>query len=176
MKENFFSHAMKTYWGSGSVAPRECLASRRGRFTHRERSRYQLVRKLGGPQSRSRRGGEDKNIPWLPPSGIDPRSSMCKLTGRFLLKYQDVTVSYREIVLKIVNKLRKNTWSYASTPQYAFMAWYLVKHRDKFILFEQGRFWTYKPNGNVWSSLKRLGILLGNPSAPPPNRVSKSTS
>jgi hypothetical protein len=25
----------------------------------------------------------------------------------------------------------KNAWSYTSTPQYVFMAWYLVKHRDK---------------------------------------------
>jgi hypothetical protein len=26
----------------------------------------------------------------------------------------------------------KNAWSYTSTPQYAFMAWCLVKHRDNF--------------------------------------------
>jgi len=26
----------------------------------------------------------------------------------------------------------KNAWSYATTPQYVVMAWYLVKHRDKF--------------------------------------------
>jgi hypothetical protein len=26
----------------------------------------------------------------------------------------------------------KNEWNYTSTPQYVFMAWYLVKHRDKF--------------------------------------------
>jgi hypothetical protein len=26
----------------------------------------------------------------------------------------------------------KNAWSYTSTSQYAFMAWYLVKHRDNF--------------------------------------------
>jgi hypothetical protein len=25
-----------------------------------------------------------------------------------------------------------NAWSYASIPPYIFMAWYLVKHRDKF--------------------------------------------
>jgi hypothetical protein len=24
----------------------------------------------------------------------------------------------------------KNAWSYTSTPQYVFMAWYLVKHKD----------------------------------------------
>jgi hypothetical protein len=28
----------------------------------------------------------------------------------------------------------KNAWSYTSTPQYVFMAWYSVKHRDNFIL------------------------------------------
>jgi hypothetical protein len=26
----------------------------------------------------------------------------------------------------------KDVWRYTSTPQYAFMAWYLVKHRDNF--------------------------------------------
>jgi hypothetical protein len=26
-----------------------------------------------------------------------------------------------------------NAWSYTSTPQYAFMAWCLVKHRDNFM-------------------------------------------
>jgi hypothetical protein len=26
----------------------------------------------------------------------------------------------------------KNAWIYMSTPTYVFMAWYLVKHRDKF--------------------------------------------
>jgi hypothetical protein len=27
----------------------------------------------------------------------------------------------------------KNAWSYTSTPQYVFMVWCLVKHRDNFI-------------------------------------------
>jgi hypothetical protein len=31
--------------------------------------------------------------------------------------------------LHIVSR-SKNEWSYTSTPQYVFMAWYLVKHRD----------------------------------------------
>jgi len=26
----------------------------------------------------------------------------------------------------------KNAWSYTSTPQYAFVAWCLAKHRDNF--------------------------------------------
>jgi hypothetical protein len=29
----------------------------------------------------------------------------------------------------------KNAWSYALTPQYAFMAWCLVKHRDNFTFY-----------------------------------------
>jgi hypothetical protein len=29
----------------------------------------------------------------------------------------------------------KNAWSYTSTPQYVFMAWYLVKHRDNFTFY-----------------------------------------
>jgi len=28
----------------------------------------------------------------------------------------------------------KNAWSYTSHPPYAYMAWYLVQHRDKFAL------------------------------------------
>jgi hypothetical protein len=63
--------AMKTYCGSGCIAARILnlgtrwggwLASRLGRFTPQEkRPRYQLDRRLGGPQSRSGRGGEEKN-------------------------------------------------------------------------------------------------------------------
>jgi hypothetical protein len=26
----------------------------------------------------------------------------------------------------------KNAWSYTSTPQYVFLAWYLVKHKEYF--------------------------------------------
>jgi hypothetical protein len=29
----------------------------------------------------------------------------------------------------------KNAWSYTSTPQYVFMAWCLVKHRDNFTFY-----------------------------------------
>jgi hypothetical protein len=29
----------------------------------------------------------------------------------------------------------KNAWHYTSTPQYIFMAWCLVKHRDNFYLY-----------------------------------------
>jgi hypothetical protein len=32
----------------------------------------------------------------------------------------------------------KNEWSYISTPQYVFMAWCLVKHRDNFTFTREG--------------------------------------
>jgi hypothetical protein len=40
----------------------------------------------------------------------------------------------------------KNAWSYTSTPQYAFMTWCLVKHRDNFTLLYftlQGKLYLY---------------------------------
>jgi hypothetical protein len=74
--------SMKTYWGSGGIAPRnltsaldggEWSASRPGRFCTRERAPwYPLVRGLGGPQSRSERGGEEKNSELSP--GIELRT------------------------------------------------------------------------------------------------------
>jgi len=50
--------------------------SRRGRFTHGEKSpRYSLHSRLGGPQSRSGLSGEGKEIPSMPLPRIEPRSS-----------------------------------------------------------------------------------------------------
>jgi hypothetical protein len=49
----------------------EWSASRPGRFTPKESApRHPLYRRLGGPQSRSGRGGEEKNS--QPPPGIEP--------------------------------------------------------------------------------------------------------
>jgi hypothetical protein len=71
-------HAMKTYpvlneaprhedlWVTGGVAPRilKCLLSFSPRPLYpREKNRYSLDRRLGGPQNRSERGGEKKKIP-----------------------------------------------------------------------------------------------------------------
>jgi hypothetical protein len=62
---------MKTFWGSGSIAPRTLDLGTRWRwvvsFTPRplyppgKSSWYPLDRRLGGPQSRSGHGGKDKN-------------------------------------------------------------------------------------------------------------------
>jgi hypothetical protein len=72
-------------WGSEGIAPRilttainggEWSASRPCRFYPQGKSpRYPLDRRLGGPQSRSGRGGEEKNsqpLPELEPSIIKP--------------------------------------------------------------------------------------------------------
>jgi hypothetical protein len=73
-------NAMKMYWRSGGIAPRLLdLGTRRrwvASFTSRpicpqEKSPwYTLYRRLGGLQSRSERGGEEKNF--QPPLGIEP--------------------------------------------------------------------------------------------------------
>jgi hypothetical protein len=71
---------MKAYWGVEvyhlalfdlGTEGGEWSASRPGRFTPRERAPfYPLDRRLGGPQSRSGRGGEEKNS--QPPPAIEP--------------------------------------------------------------------------------------------------------
>jgi hypothetical protein len=63
-------HAMKAYWGSGGITPRILDLGTRWRsvvsFTHRplypqgKNAWYPLDRRLGGPQSRSGRCGEEK--------------------------------------------------------------------------------------------------------------------
>jgi hypothetical protein len=73
-------HAMKTYWASGGIAPRFLDLGTRWRwvvsFTLRPLYRqgkslwYPLGRRLSGTQSRSGRGGEEKNS--QPPPGIEP--------------------------------------------------------------------------------------------------------
>jgi hypothetical protein len=61
---------MKAYWGSGSTAPHIDLATRWRQvisvtswplYPQGKSPRYPLDRRLGGPQSRSGCGGEEKN-------------------------------------------------------------------------------------------------------------------
>jgi hypothetical protein len=67
---------MKAYWGSGGIAPRILLTSELGggvwSASHPQGKNpwYPLDRRLGGSQSRSGRGGEEKNS--QPPPGIEP--------------------------------------------------------------------------------------------------------
>jgi hypothetical protein len=76
-------HAMKTYWGSGGTVPRILDVGTRWRwvvcftprpfYPQRKSPRYPLDRRLGGLQSRSGRGGEEKN--WQPAPGIEPQNT-----------------------------------------------------------------------------------------------------
>jgi hypothetical protein len=71
---------MKAYWGSGGIAPRTLDLGTRLRWVVSFMPRplypqgkspgYPLDRRLGRPQSRSGRGGEEQNS--QPPSGIEP--------------------------------------------------------------------------------------------------------
>jgi hypothetical protein len=76
---------MKAYWGSGGIAPRivdlgtgwSCVVSFAPRpfYPQRKSPWYPLDRRLGGPQSRSGCGGEEKNsqpLPVLEPPIIQP--------------------------------------------------------------------------------------------------------
>jgi hypothetical protein len=71
---------MKAYWGSGDIAPRILDLGTRWRwavsftslplYPQGKSPWYPLDRRLGGPQSRSGRGGEKKNSQSLP--GLEP--------------------------------------------------------------------------------------------------------
>jgi hypothetical protein len=83
----YFYHAMETHGGVAmylhafltlAFGGGEWTASRPSRFTHQGKSPWYLMdKRLGGPQSRSGRGGEDKNS-IIPLPGIEPRSSSLK--------------------------------------------------------------------------------------------------
>jgi hypothetical protein len=45
----------------------------------------------------------------------------------------------------------KNVWSYTSAPQYAFMEWSLVKHRDNFTFYFHLYFWRLRGAGRAQS-------------------------
>jgi hypothetical protein len=72
-------HSMKTYWGIGGLARRILDLGTRWRpvvsftpwplYSQRRNTWYPLDRRLGGPQSRSGRGGEEKNF--QSPPGIE---------------------------------------------------------------------------------------------------------
>jgi hypothetical protein len=72
--------AMKAYWGSGGIVHsffnlgtrwrRVVSFTPRPLYPQRKSPWYTFDRRLGGPQSRSGRGGEEKNS--QPPPGIEP--------------------------------------------------------------------------------------------------------
>jgi hypothetical protein len=72
---------------------------------------YALDRRLGGPQSRSGRGGLQKI-----PSCRQESNPRTPIVQPVVQRCTDWTIT-----------AERNEWSYISTPQYAFMAWCLVK-------------------------------------------------
>jgi hypothetical protein len=52
----------------------------------------------------------------------------------------------------------KNAWSYTSTPQYVFIAWCLVKHRDNFTLPYKTYIMTVK--GQCYLTYEKAEFLL----------------
>jgi hypothetical protein len=81
---------MKEYGGMDrhfltlELAGSEWLASRPGRFTPGERPRYPLDRRLGGPQSRSGRRGEEKIVA--------PTGTQTRLLGHPASRYTDYAI------------------------------------------------------------------------------------
>jgi hypothetical protein len=73
-------HAIRAYWGSEGIAPRILDLGTRWRgvisfplrplYPQGKSPCYPLDRRLGGPQNRSGRGGEEKNS--QAPPGIEP--------------------------------------------------------------------------------------------------------
>jgi hypothetical protein len=107
---------MKMYWGSGGITPRILdLGTRsmwvvsftpRPLYSQGRNPWYPLDRRLGGPQSRSGRGGEEKNS--QPPPGLEtPR-----IMGRPVRKWSLYQLNYpgselRCVRIKFVGKLTK---------------------------------------------------------------------
>jgi hypothetical protein len=50
----------------------------------------------------------------------------------------------------------KNAWRYTSTPQYALMAWCLVKHRDNFTFY----LYLYLLSSNILTKILMPCVLL----------------
>jgi hypothetical protein len=91
---------MKTYWGNGCIAP--CILdlgtrwrwvvsfTPRPLYPKKKSPWYPLDRRLGGPQSRSGRGGEEKNS--QTPPGIEPPNSdrSARSQARYRLSYHGI--------------------------------------------------------------------------------------
>jgi hypothetical protein len=64
---------------------------------------------LGGPQSRSRRGGEEKNS--QPPPGIEPRTPIVQPVAQ---RYTDwaITALFKDMYYYLYKKLKNSTVEY----------------------------------------------------------------
>jgi hypothetical protein len=90
---------MKAYWRSGGIAPRildlgtrwRCVISftLRPLYTRGKSPCYPLDKRLGGPQSRAGRGGEEKNsqpLPGLEPAIIQPVAQRYTTASLFIFR------------------------------------------------------------------------------------------
>jgi hypothetical protein len=77
-------HSLKTYWGKGGIAP---LSGQL--HAPRKSASYLLHRRLGGPQSRSGRGGEEK-IP-SPRRESNPRTQIVQAIAQ---RYTNWAITY----------------------------------------------------------------------------------
>jgi hypothetical protein len=98
-------HAMKAYWGSGGIAPHIDLGTRWRwvvsytpwpLYPQGKSPWYPFDRRLGGPQSRSGRSGEEKN--YQPPPESNPRTPIVQPVAQ---RYTDWTIILMFTILTI---------------------------------------------------------------------------
>jgi hypothetical protein len=112
---------MKTYWGSEDIAPRILNLDTRWRwvvsFTPRpfypqgKSLWYPMHRRLGGTQSRSGRGGEEKNsqlLPGLEPPIIQPLAQRYTSELSRLLPIHYSVPRGMQIVITVTNRTAQN--------------------------------------------------------------------
>jgi hypothetical protein len=115
-------HSMKAYSASGGIAPRILNLGTRWRwvvsftpqplYPQGKSPWYPLDKRLGGPQSRSGRGGEGKNS--RPPSGIEPYNPNrpARNPALYRLRYDGFLISFIAWKGKSENNLGKKKRSY----------------------------------------------------------------
>jgi hypothetical protein len=93
-----------------------------------------LDRRLGGPQSRSGRGDEEENS--QPPPEIEPLivQTVAQRCTAELSRLLEIFTAKGTLLIHII-KMKLFTASIPPFPQYVFMAWYLVKHRESFTFY-----------------------------------------
>jgi hypothetical protein len=101
---------------------------------------YPLDRRLGGPQSRSGRGGEEENSQPLP--GLEPPDQPARNPTSYPMDKETKRPGREGDHSSSSSAEVKNVWSYTSITHFVFVAWYLVKYR----MLLHGV--TVKPKGN----------------------------
>jgi hypothetical protein len=155
---------MKVNWGSGDTAPRILDLGTRWRwvvsFTPRllypqGKSPWQqpLDRRLGGPQSRSGRGGEEKNsqpLPGLKPLIIQPAAQRCTTElSRLVIHVQQRLYSHPIFLSSILifpSTPRSSEWS----PPYRF------PNQNFVCISHFSHSWATQPSSAGWTWILKL--------------------